>query len=192
MSLKVFVKKVYRKLFTEENEYKTYQEYHEAENKRIAEIISSGGGIVGEDVDFYDVKMDLGIPAAYRIGSHVTLTNCRLLTHDASITKATGCTRLGHIWIGDNVFVGADSIVLPNTSIGSNVIIGAGAVIAKDIPDNSVVVGNPARVICSYDEFINKEMLRIKNNPPCLKGKGRETFKSDCLEYQYVRVRNNE
>lgn len=70
--------------------------------------------------------------------------------------KSTGYIKIGKIHIGDNVFISKGCIILPGTTIGSNVIIGAGAVIAKDIPDNVVVVGNPPRVLYSYDEFIEK------------------------------------
>ncbi|WP_423182919.1 sugar O-acetyltransferase [Arthrobacter sp. NyZ413] len=51
------------------------------------------------------------------------------------------------ITIGDNVWLGGGAIVLPGVSIGDNSVIGAGAVVAKDIPANSLAVGNPARVI---------------------------------------------
>ena len=53
----------------------------------------------------------------------------------------------GVIRIGNNVHIGENVIILPNTNIGDNVIIGAGAVVTKDIPSNSVAVGNPARII---------------------------------------------
>jgi acetyltransferase-like isoleucine patch superfamily enzyme len=49
--------------------------------------------------------------------------------------------------IGSNVWIGGNAIVLPGVSIGDNVIVGAGAVVTKDLPSNSVAVGNPARVI---------------------------------------------
>ncbi|MBO1268221.1 sugar O-acetyltransferase [Arthrobacter cavernae] len=51
------------------------------------------------------------------------------------------------ITIGDNVWLGGGAIVLPGVTIGSNSVIGAGAVVTKDIPANSLAVGNPARVI---------------------------------------------
>ncbi|MDQ0029838.1 sugar O-acetyltransferase [Arthrobacter bambusae] len=51
------------------------------------------------------------------------------------------------ITIGDNVWLGGGAIVLPGVSIGDNSVIGAGAVVTKDIPANSLAVGNPARVI---------------------------------------------
>ncbi len=53
--------------------------------------------------------------------------------------------------IGDNVYIAANATVIGDIHIGSNVIIGAGSVVTKDVPDNCVVVGNPARVIRSID-----------------------------------------
>lgn len=51
------------------------------------------------------------------------------------------------ITIGDNVWFGGHCTVLPGVTIGNNVIVGAGSVVTKDIPDNAVVAGNPARII---------------------------------------------
>lgn len=51
------------------------------------------------------------------------------------------------ITIGDNVWIGANSVVMPNVKIGNNVVIGAGSVVTKDIPDNCIAVGNPCRVL---------------------------------------------
>ena len=51
------------------------------------------------------------------------------------------------ITIGDDVWLGANVTILPDITIGDNVVIGAGAVVSKDIPDNSLAVGVPARVI---------------------------------------------
>ena len=51
------------------------------------------------------------------------------------------------ITVGDNVWIGAGVHVMPGVTIGSNVVIGGGSVVVKDIPDNSVAVGNPCRVV---------------------------------------------
>ena len=51
------------------------------------------------------------------------------------------------IRIGDNVWIGAHSVVLPGVSIGDNAVIGAGSIVTKDIPANTVAVGNPCRVM---------------------------------------------
>ncbi|MEK4063761.1 MULTISPECIES: sugar O-acetyltransferase [unclassified Paenibacillus] len=51
------------------------------------------------------------------------------------------------ITIGNNVWVGANTVINPGVNIGNNVIIGSGAVVTKDIPDNVIAVGNPCKVL---------------------------------------------
>jgi sugar O-acyltransferase (sialic acid O-acetyltransferase NeuD family) len=60
---------------------------------------------------------------------------------------APGAVLCGCVSIGDNTMVGANAVVLPRVRIGKNVLVGAGAVVTRDVPDDSVVVGNPARFI---------------------------------------------
>ena len=66
--------------------------------------------------------------------------------------------------IGDKVFIGAKSIILPNVTIGSNVVIGSGSVVTKSIQDSVVVAGSPARTICTIEEFIAKNQVAMKQN----------------------------
>lgn len=68
-----------------------------------------------------------------------------LIMPDGSIKKniAGNCAPT----IGDNVTIGANAVIIGDIMIGNNVTIGAGAVVTKSIPDNCIVVGNPARVI---------------------------------------------
>ena len=99
------------------------------------------------------------------IGNNVTLApRVHILAHDASTKVFLDYTRVSNVTIGDNVFVGAGTIVLPGVSIGNNVVIGAGSVVSRDIPDNCVAVGNPARVVKSLDEYLNKEKERMKGD----------------------------
>lgn len=65
--------------------------------------------------------------------------------------------RVGPIEIMDNVFVGSGTRILYNTRIGSNVVIGANSLVNKDVPDNSVYAGVPARYICSFDDYMKKQ-----------------------------------
>lgn len=58
------------------------------------------------------------------------------------------------IVIGNNVFIGANSVILPSVTIGNNVVIGAGSIVSKNIPSNSIAVGNPCKVIKDKDEYI--------------------------------------
>lgn len=91
-----------------------------------------------------------------------------LLVHDYSVTNAlrsigiltwhnNGSAHIiDEIRIGNNSFIGARAILLPGTRIGDNCIIGAGSVVKGEIPDNSVVIGNPAKVIKKTDEYAAK------------------------------------
>lgn len=78
-----------------------------------------------------------------------------MLNHCA-ITEGRIVEKVGCIEVMDNVFIGSGTRVLYNTRIGSNVIIGSGSLVNKDIPDNSVYAGVPARFICSFDEYVEK------------------------------------
>ena len=62
----------------------------------------------------------------------------------------------GKIIIGDNVFIGNHAAILSGAHIGNNSIIGYGSIVTKDVPENSVVCGVPAKVICSIDEYKQK------------------------------------
>lgn len=91
------------------------------------------------------------------IGADCTLApNVRLIAHDASTKRQLGFTRIGRITIHDGCFIGDSAIILPNTSIGPDSIIGAGSVVNKVVPPGVVVAGNPARVICSVEEYVGR------------------------------------
>ena len=101
-----------------------------------------------------------------RIGDNVTLApRVHILAHDAASKLFLNYTRVANVSIGNNVFVGAGSIVLPGVSVGDNVVIGAGSVVSKDIPDNVVAFGNPARVVKTIDEYLSseREKMRLDN-----------------------------
>lgn len=96
------------------------------------------------------------------IGDNVTFgPHVQVLAHDASTYNILGYTKLGRVWIGDNVFIGARSIILPNVKIGDNSIIGAGSVVTHNVPKNVVYAGNPAKMISTLEEYTarSKELL---------------------------------
>ena len=100
------------------------------------------------------------------IGDNVTMApRVHILCHDASTKQFLNYTKIGRVTIGSNVFIGAESVVLPNVSIGDNVIIGANSTVTKDVPSNSVVAGSPARIICTLDEYLKKERKRMQSAP---------------------------
>ncbi len=98
------------------------------------------------------------------IGDHVTLApRVHILAHDASTKLFLNYTLVENTRIGNNVFVGAGSIVLPGVTIGNNVVIGAGSVVSQSIPDDSVAVGNPARVVKSLSAFLEENKQRMSS-----------------------------
>ena len=87
------------------------------------------------------------------------------------------------ITIGNDVYLGNNVLVLPGVHIGNNVVVGAGAIVTRDIPDNSVAVGIPARLIKTPDEYlakIEKESLHLGH----LKGEEKDQALMKHFKYQ--------
>ncbi len=101
-----------------------------------------------------------------KLGNRVVISDeCILLSHDYSYTSAlisvgdcpqTDIALVRDIVVGNNVFIGKRSIIMPGTTIGDNVIIGAGSVVRGKIPENSVVIGNPATVVGKVTDLAEK------------------------------------
>ena len=107
---------------------------------------------------FYSNSLvDTLFPKLVEIGDNfVSAPGSIILAHDASTFLFTDKYRVQKTTIGNNVFLGANSVILPGITIGDNVIIGSGCVVTKDIPSESVVAGNPGRVIGSVQNYIAK------------------------------------
>ena len=100
------------------------------------------------------------------IGDNVTFApRVHVLCHDASTKVFLGYTKIGRVTIGNNVFIGADSVVLPGVTIGNNVIVGANSTVTHDIPEGMVAAGCPARVLCTTEEYLKKERDRMETAP---------------------------
>jgi acetyltransferase-like isoleucine patch superfamily enzyme len=65
--------------------------------------------------------------------------------------------------------IGIDAVIMPGVAIGDNVVIGARSVVTRDVPSNSVVVGQPARVILTVDEYRDKALRMAVHIPPARK-----------------------
>ena len=83
---------------------------------------------------------------------------CVLLTHYVKPAGNSHRYEYGKIKIGNNVFIGAHTIIAKSVTIGDNVIIGAGSVVTKDIPEGVVAVGNPCRVLRKVTEADKVEL----------------------------------
>jgi maltose O-acetyltransferase len=110
--------------------------------------------------------MDISHCWLIEIGENVTFApNVKLIAHDASTIQITGHAKIGRISIGNNCFIGNSAIILPGVRIGNNCIIGSGSVVTSNIPENTIAAGNPARVLCSHDEYSNKIKKEFRQSP---------------------------
>lgn len=95
----------------------------------------------------------------------------RFITHDGGAWVFTeefpDLQKFGPIEILDNCFIGMDSIIMANVTIGPNAIVAAGSIVTKDVPENTIVAGIPAKPIMSLNEYKEK-VLKIweKQKPP--------------------------
>lgn len=100
------------------------------------------------------------------IGNHVAVAaGVQFITHDGGAAwfykdELKGGV-FGKITLGNDVFIGMNSIILPNTTIGNNCIVGAGSVVRGAFPDGSVIIGNPAKVVLK----MSAQKMLYKINP---------------------------
>jgi acetyltransferase-like isoleucine patch superfamily enzyme len=116
-------------------------------------------------------KLDLTFPAGVHIAAFTYVAfNARIMTHD----RTRGLYL--HTRIGQNCFIGAESIILPGVSIGDNCVVAAGSVVTRDVSAGSVVGGNPAKVIRSdiavgrYGRFLDADDTerQLRENDPAV------------------------
>lgn len=119
---------------------------------------------IGENCSINTEYIDYGHGFLVSMGNNVTVAvNAMILTHDASTKPFLGYSKVGSVSIGSNVFIGGGSIILPGVTIGNNVIVGAGCVVNRSLPDNSVAVGNPCRIIGTTSDYLekNREIMKV-------------------------------
>lgn len=126
------------------------------------------GVTLGSNVRFYGMKSSMfsSEPWLITIGNNVYITaNCAFVTHDGGTLilrkEVPDLEWTAPITVGNDVYMGVGTLVMPGVTIGNRVIIGAGSIVSKDIPDNSVAAGVPARVIKTTDEYL--EVMKKKS-----------------------------
>lgn len=108
-------------------------------------------------------------PYLVTLGNNVYISiGARFVCHDGSVLPfrkdIPDLELAGEIIVGDNVFIGMGALLLADVSIGSNSIVGANAVVTKNVPDGTIVAGNPARIIGNTSAFLEraeKKSLKI-------------------------------
>ncbi len=147
------------------------KQYYNSET--YVKYLKSRGLKLGDNVVFYDPSKkpidEQRIPFI-KIGNSCRITEgVKILGHDYSYATLRPIyhemlLKTDEVIIGNNVFIGINSIILMGTKIGDNSIIGAGSVVSGKFPSNVVIAGNPAKVICSIDEYYNKLKKNFERN----------------------------
>lgn len=119
--------------------------YHYRTILRRAILTRYFGMTIGENTRISSkARLDYTNPRGVHIGAHTSVTfDVAILTHDFVNNKHVDTH------IGAYCFIGAGSIIMPGVTIGDHCIVGAGSVVTKDVPDCSIVAGNPARIMRS-------------------------------------------
>lgn len=139
------------------------------DSETLVKYIRKRGGNVGENVYIYDschARIDTNNAHFISIGNNVLITEgVIVLGHDYSYSVVANVysellKKQRKTVIGNNVFLGMNAIILMGAEIGDNSIIGAGSVVSGILEGNAVYAGNPAKKICSIEEYYH----RLKDN----------------------------
>jgi acetyltransferase-like isoleucine patch superfamily enzyme len=135
------------------------------------ELARDLGVKVGENCRFYGVHWG-NEPFLIEIGDNVLLAaGVHFINHDSAVylfrhEEMDIVNNYGKIKIGENSFIGVEAIIMPNVEIGKNCIIAAGAVVFDSFPDDSVIMGNPAKVVFKtsiYKKMKLNSKLTVRN-----------------------------
>lgn len=130
-----------------------------------AKYLKSRAILKSQGCDCYFANRDFGTePWLVSVGDNVYIAaDVRFITHDVSalmisnyLGQKKSLDKMGRISIGDNVFVGLGTIIMPGVTIGNNVVVAAGSIVVKDVADGEIVGGNPARKIGDFDSYVKK------------------------------------
>lgn len=170
---------------------KIFDPYHYSSEAYI-KYLRDKGVHIGEHTVIYAPRhtfIDTQKPYIISIGSYCKITQgVVILAHDYSISVARrvfgefiGGTRPTQI--GDNCFLGINTIILPGSKIGNNCVVGAGSVVKGIYPDNVVIAGNPAKIICSLEEFHQKHKKNwVEDAKACATEISRNTNRKPTVE----------
>ena len=130
-------------------------------------FLRSKGVHIGDNTRIYSPNhtiIDVQRPEMLHIGAYCKIASgVKIMCHDYSMSVArrkyhVHCGNAAETYIGDNVFIGVNALILMGSHIGSNSIVGAGAVVLGQFEDDVVIAGNPARVICTLEQYYKKHM----------------------------------
>jgi len=147
------------------------------------------GATIGKNVYIaQQVTFDSSHIWLIHIGNNVGIAPfTHILAHDGTTKQYLGYARIGMVVIEDNVIIGAGCTILPGVKIGKNSIVGCKSLVVNDIPANCVAAGNPAKYICSLEDYVIKQKELFNSSVHfdesyTLKGNLTEVKKSEMIE----------
>lgn len=137
-------------------------------DKRRVNYLRGQGMKIGQNCHLNTMSFSTE-PYLIEIGNHVAIAaGTDFITHDGAIwcfrEELQNADIFGKIKIGNNVFIGNNCTILPNSTIGDNSIVGAGSIVRGKFPDNSVIFGNPAKLVLK----MNIQKFLYLQNPALL------------------------
>ena len=138
-----------------------------ARQQRRWEELRALGMYIGEDVLLpASTWIDVSHCNLIHIGDHTGFgEDCMILAHDAQMDEYLDAARIGRVVIHPSCHIGARSVILPGIEMGPRTLVGAGSVVARTLPANSVCAGNPATVLGSLDDYLQRHKERLQTRP---------------------------
>lgn len=123
---------------------------------------------IGEGCEIHGDVLFGSEPYLIKLGNKVRITEgVKFINHDGgmwvvrNIGFNSNAGKIEPIEVGNNVMIGINSIIMQGVKIGSNVVVGAGSIVTKDIPNNVVVAGVPAKKVCTIEDYYNKNLQKL-------------------------------
>lgn len=140
-------------------------------NERKIKYLRKQGCKIGEGSQIIGHTADFGTePYLIVIGDLCLISaGAKFFTHDGGVSVLNNLNcfgevphdKMGRIEVGNNVYIGTNAMICPGVQIGNNCVIGAGAIVTKNIPDNCVCVGVPAKIISTLDEYYERAKDKV-------------------------------
>ena len=135
--------------------------------RRRWERLKQLGMHIGEDVLLpASTSIDMSHCYLISIGDHCGFgEECLILAHDAQMDEFLDAGRIGRVVIHPSCHIGSRTVILPGVEIGPRTIVGANSVVSRTLPPETVCAGNPAKVLCSLEDYLERHRARLAELP---------------------------
>lgn len=174
---------------------KIFRIYSQSNSSRFVKYLKKNNIKIGSNVVFRcprNTLIDLTRPSLIEIGNNVDINDYfTVLTHDYTTHVFINLYNeflpsSGKVKIGNNVYFGRNVTLLKGAEIGDNSIVGVGSLVTKSMPSNSVIIGAPAKVFCTIDEYFEKRklesLIETREYIKSIREQGREPLPEDFWE----------